>query len=113
MKKQGRRDVDLFFLCVKASDTDSRALHIARAYEKYQTQLKENNALDFDDIIYVTVHLLQENEDVRRYYQRKFRYVMVDEYQDPRSFRLPAYPSEGGYRSVSIFSAFFLSFDGV
>ena len=61
---------------------DLRAQHIARAYEKYQTQLKENNALDFDDIIYVTVQLLQDNEDVRRYYQRKFHYVMVDEYQD-------------------------------
>ncbi len=64
------------------SSGDLRALHIARAYEKYQTQLKENNALDFDDIIYVTVQLLQENEDVRGYYQRKFHYVMVDEYQD-------------------------------
>ena len=61
---------------------DLRALHIAKAYVKYQTLLKENNALDFDDIIYVTVKLLQENEDVRTYYQRKFRYVMVDEYQD-------------------------------
>ena len=61
---------------------DLRALHIARAYVKYQTQLKDNNALDFDDIIYVTVQLLQQNEDVRTYYQRKFRYVLVDEYQD-------------------------------
>ena len=61
---------------------DLRALHIARAYVKYQTQLKENNALDFDDIIYVTVQLLQQHEDVRTYYQRKFRYVLVDEYQD-------------------------------
>ena len=61
---------------------DLRALHIARAYVKYQTQLKENNALDFDDIIYVTVKLLLENEDVKQYYQRKFRYVLVDEYQD-------------------------------
>ncbi len=61
---------------------DLRALHIARAYVKYQTRLKENNALDFDDIIFVTVRLLQENEDVRRYYQKKFRYVLVDEYQD-------------------------------
>ena len=61
---------------------DLRALHIAKAYVKYQTLLKENNALDFDDIIYVTVKLLQENEDIRTYYQRKFRYVMVDEYQD-------------------------------
>ena len=61
---------------------DIRAKYIARAYEKYQTQLKENNALDFDDIIYVTVQLLQQNEEVRRYYQKKFRYVLVDEYQD-------------------------------
>ena len=61
---------------------DIRALHIARAYVKYQTQLKDNNALDFDDIIYVTVQLLQQHEDVRTYYQRKFRYVLVDEYQD-------------------------------
>ena len=61
---------------------DIRALHIARAYVKYQTQLRDNNALDFDDIIYVTVKLLLENEDVRRYYQKKFRYVLVDEYQD-------------------------------
>ena len=61
---------------------DLRALHIARAYIKYQTRLKENNALDFDDIIYVTVKLLLENEDIRTYYQRKFRYVLVDEYQD-------------------------------
>ena len=61
---------------------DIRALHIARAYQKYQTKLKENNALDFDDIIYVTVKLLQENEDIRTYYQRKFRYILVDEYQD-------------------------------
>ena len=61
---------------------DLRALHIARAYVRYQTQLKDNNALDFDDIIFITVKLLQEHEDVRAYYQRKFRYVLVDEYQD-------------------------------
>ena len=61
---------------------DLRAQYIGKAYEKYQKQLKENNALDFDDIIYVTVQLLQSNEAVRQYYQRKFRYVLVDEYQD-------------------------------
>ena len=61
---------------------DLRAKYIAKAYEKYQAQLKENNALDFDDIIYVTVQLLQQHEDILRYYQRKFRYVLVDEYQD-------------------------------
>lgn len=61
---------------------DIRAIHIARAYKTYQQRLKENNALDFDDIIFQTVKLLQENEDIRIDYQRKFRYVMVDEYQD-------------------------------
>ena len=61
---------------------DLRILHIAKAYQKYQKQLKDNNALDFDDIICVTVRLLQEHEDVRTYYQNKFRYVLVDEYQD-------------------------------
>ena len=61
---------------------DHRAILIAKAYKTYQARLKENNALDFDDIIYLTVKLLQEHEDVRTYYQRKFRYVLVDEYQD-------------------------------
>ena len=64
------------------SSGDLRALHIAKAYEKYQTELKNNNALDFDDIIFIAVKLLQEHEDVRSYYQRKFRYILVDEYQD-------------------------------
>ncbi len=61
---------------------DLRMIHIARAYQTYQTRLRENDALDFDDIIYQTVLLLQQYEDVRTYYQRKFRYVLVDEYQD-------------------------------
>ena len=61
---------------------DLRMIHIARAYKMYQTRLKENNALDFDDIILRTVELLQQYDDVRTYYQRKFRYVLVDEYQD-------------------------------
>ena len=61
---------------------DIRAKHIARAYEKYQAQLKDNNALDFDDIIFLTVQLLRQNEEILHYYQKKFRYVLVDEYQD-------------------------------
>ncbi|MBQ8358619.1 MAG: UvrD-helicase domain-containing protein [Oscillospiraceae bacterium] len=61
---------------------DMKMLPIAKAYQRYQRQLKENNAVDFDDIILLTVRLLQEHEDVRAYYQRKFRYVLVDEYQD-------------------------------
>lgn len=62
--------------------SDIRLKHIARCYARYQTQLKENNALDFDDIIYVTVELLQQYPEVRDFYRRKFRYVLVDEYQD-------------------------------
>ena len=58
---------------------DIRMTHIAKAYQRYQTRLKEHNAVDFDDIIYLTVKLLQNHEDVRRFYQRKFRYVLVDE----------------------------------
>ncbi len=61
---------------------DIRLRHIARVYRVYQEQLKDNNAVDFDDIILLTIRLLQENEDILRYYQRKFRYVLVDEYQD-------------------------------
>jgi len=61
---------------------DMRLYHVAKAYAIYQKKLKENNALDFDDIIFKTVELLQDHEDVRTYYQRKFRYVLVDEYQD-------------------------------
>lgn len=61
---------------------DLHLLHIGRAYKTYQTRLKENNALDFDDIIFHTVKLLQDFPEVRAFYQRKFRYILVDEYQD-------------------------------
>lgn len=82
---------------------DLRALHIARCYAKYQARLKDNNALDFDDIIYVTVKLLQEHEDVRRYYQRKFRYVLVDEYQDTNHMQyLLTSLLAGGYENVCV-----------
>mgnify|MGYP003289626082 CR=1 FL=1 len=82
---------------------DIRALHVARAYVKYQTQLKENNALDFDDIIYVTVQLLLQHEDLRRYYQRKFRYVLVDEYQDTNHMQyLLTSLLAGGYENICV-----------
>lgn len=55
---------------------------IAQAYAIYQKRLKDNDALDFDDIIFKTVELLQQFPEVREFYQRKFRYVLVDEYQD-------------------------------
>ena len=82
---------------------DLRLLHIAKAYQKYQTRLKENNALDFDDIICVTVRLLQEHEDIRTYYQRKFRYVLVDEYQDTNHVQyLLTSLLAGGYENICV-----------
>lgn len=61
---------------------DFRMQKIANVYTEYQRRLWDSGALDFDDIILHTVRLLQEHEDVRSYYQSKFRYVLVDEYQD-------------------------------
>jgi len=85
------------------NSNDLRALHIARAYVKYQTRLKDNNALDFDDIIYVTVKLLLENEDVKQYYQRKFKYVLVDEYQDTNHMQyLLTSLLAGGYENICV-----------
>ena len=80
-----------------------QAVHIARAYQKYQRQLKENNAVDFDDIILLTVRLLQEHEDVRKFYQRKFRYVLVDEYQDTNHLQyLLTGLLAGGYENICV-----------
>ena len=82
---------------------DYRLLPIARAYKRYQTRLKENNALDFDDIIFQTVRLLQENDDVRTFYQRKFRYVLVDEYQDTNHMQyLLTSLLAGGYENICV-----------
>ena len=64
------------------SGSDFRLKKISDIYKEYQKQLKASNALDFDDIIMQTVRLLEEDEEVRTYYQRRFRYVCVDEYQD-------------------------------
>ena len=52
------------------------------AYKEYQKELKKNNALDFDDLIVKTVELFQSSPDVLKYFQERFRYIMVDEYQD-------------------------------
>ena len=82
---------------------DLRLLHTARAYRIYQNRLKENNALDFDDIIFRTVELLQEFEDVRTYYQRKFKYVLVDEYQDTNYMQyLLTSLLAGGYENICV-----------
>ena len=61
---------------------DFRKEKIAEIYEKYQKNLKENNAIDFDDIINYTIKILNENPEIKEYYSNKFKYVLVDEYQD-------------------------------
>ena len=61
---------------------DWRKIRIGKVYKLYNKRLREANALDFDDIILHTVTLLQSDKDTREYYQNKFRYVLIDEYQD-------------------------------
>ncbi|MBR3816850.1 MAG: UvrD-helicase domain-containing protein [Clostridia bacterium] len=65
-----------------AKGKDARKSQIAKVYAMYQKELKNSDAMDFDDIIFNTVKLLEQNQEIREYYQRKFRYIMVDEYQD-------------------------------
>ena len=82
---------------------DFRAIHVGRCYQVYQKILKDNNAVDFDDIILLTVKLLQENEDIRTYYQKKFRYVLVDEYQDTNHVQyLLTSILAGGYENICV-----------
>ncbi len=65
-----------------AKANDYRKEKIAKVYELYQKRLKENNAIDFDDIINYTIKIFNENQEVVDYYSNKFKYVLVDEYQD-------------------------------
>ena len=80
-----------------------REKQIGECYSKYQKLLKNADAMDFDDIIFFTVKLLKENADVREYYQRKFRYILVDEYQDTNhaQFMLTKLLSEG-YNNICV-----------
>ena len=66
---------------INAGD-DYREKMIAKIYEKYQSKLKENNAMDFDDLLVNTYLLFKQCPDVLDYYQSKFQYILVDEYQD-------------------------------
>ena len=82
---------------------DWRKEAIAKIYTRYVHRLAEANALDFDDIILKTVELLEQFEDVRTYYQRKFHYVMIDEYQDTNQlqYQLTALLA-GGYENICV-----------
>jgi putative ATP-dependent DNA helicase pcrA len=83
--------------------SDYKLQQVSSLYTLYQGRLEESMAVDFDDIIMKTVMLLRENEDVRSYYQRKFKYVLVDEFQDTNyaQFELAAVLA-GGYRNLMV-----------
>lgn len=66
----------------QSSGGNYNTMKTAEIYREYQEQLKKNNAVDFDDIIGLTIKLFNEDKEVLRYYQERFRYIMVDEYQD-------------------------------
>ena len=74
----------------RMSSKDYGKMRISEIYREYQEQLKKNNAVDFDDIINLTIELFEKNPEVLQYYQERFKYIMVDEYQDTNTaqFRL-------------------------
>ena len=87
--------------CEKAGDF--RLTKIAQVYMEYQRRLWEASALDFDDLILHTVRLLRDFDDVRQYYQKKFRYVLIDEYQDTNNLQyLLASSLAGGYENFCV-----------
>ena len=66
----------------QSSGNNYNNMRIAEIYRAYQEQLKKNNAVDFDDIINLTVELFRTDDEVLNYYKKRFQYIMVDEYQD-------------------------------
>jgi DNA helicase-2/ATP-dependent DNA helicase PcrA len=83
--KNRGEDVEAF--AARADYVDERRAAIARVYKTYEERLHANNALDFDDLMIKTVRLLRNNNEVRDKYNKKFRYILVDEYQDTNSLQ--------------------------
>ena len=85
------------------ASNDFRRIRVGRVYEEYTRRLFAANAMDFDDLIANTVKLLQEQEDVRAYWQRRFQYVLVDEYQDTNHLQyLLASTLAGGWGNICV-----------
>ena len=102
-KAKDRRQDPAAFSKHAGKSGDFRMDRIAQLYEEYDKRLHEANALDFDDIILKTVELLETFEDVRTYYQQKFHYVMIDEYQDTNQlqYQLTSLLA-GGYENICV-----------
>ena len=82
---------------------DWRKVRIAKVYRIYNQRLRDANALDFDDIILHTVHLLQSSAETLAYYQRKFRYILIDEYQDTNQMQyMLASLLAGGHGNICV-----------
>ncbi len=102
-RAKDRMELPAEFAAEAKSSGDYRMELMARCYDAYQTRLQEANALDFDDIILLTVRLLQDFDEVRDFYQRKFRYVLIDEYQDTNHLQyLLASLLAGGYENICV-----------
>ena len=82
---------------------DWRKVRIAKVYARYNRRLREANALDFDDIILHTVHLLQTSRETLEYYRHKFRYILIDEYQDTNQMQyMLASLLAGGHGNICV-----------
>ncbi len=91
------------FLLNARATGDFRQQKIAELYVEYQKQLKKNNALDFDDLLVKTVELFEAKKEILDYYQERFRYIMVDEYQDTNTvqFKLVSLLAEK-YKNICV-----------
>jgi len=91
------------FLSSAEKTGDVRRKMIGRAYLEYENRLKTSNSLDFDDLILLTVRLFQEHPDILEHYQKRFKYVLVDEYQDTNNLQyLLASALAGGYGNICV-----------
>ncbi len=100
--KGDRISAEAFYEAAEKSG-DIRKKHIGRAYLEYSNRLKASNALDFDDLILFAVELLSEYEDILAHYQRKFKYVLIDEYQDTNKLQyLLSSALAGGHKNICV-----------
>jgi len=91
------------FLSSAEKSGDPRRRIIGQAYFEYEKRMKASNSLDFDDLILLTVRLFKENSDVLNHYQQRFRYVLVDEYQDTNNLQyLLAADLAGGHGNICV-----------
>src|SRR5918998_588478 len=79
--------LDAEMYAARAESHDEKRSAIARVFKLYEERLVNNNAVDFDDLLILTVRLLRKREDVRAYYNERFRYILVDEYQDTNALQ--------------------------